>query len=200
LGRRTPDLARTAYKEAIARNDKDWFALSSGRAQLTLLKELGFRPDAVGVGIATFERAIEKLRRPEESWEARQVLLFSGHRIDTPDRETPRFPNEKAGIAGERIAEALDQLGAGPDDLALCQASAGGDLLFLEACQKRGVHCHVHLPFSEAEFVAKSIVPSQGGERWRDRHEGEARGSGRPQSHARGAEPVASRRQRVRAL
>ena len=36
----------------------------------------------------------------------RQVLLFSGHIIDAPDRQPPRFPNEKASIAGQRIAAA----------------------------------------------------------------------------------------------
>jgi tetratricopeptide (TPR) repeat protein len=166
----TPESVRAAYKEAIANNDKDWFALSSSRAQLVLLKELGFHPDHVDAGLATFDRAIGKLRRPEDRWEPRQVLLFSGHMVDTPDRPTPRFPNDKVPVAAERIAAALDALGAGPDDLAISQASSGGDLLFLEACQQRKVRCQVHLPFPEAEFIAKSVVPSQDGDRWRDRY------------------------------
>ncbi|MGH7342065.1 MAG: tetratricopeptide repeat protein, partial [Candidatus Rokuibacteriota bacterium] len=62
-----------------------------------------------------------------------------------------------------------DQLGAGSDDLALCQAAAGGDLLFLEACQKRGVRCQVLLPLPEPEFIERSILPSKGGVAWRDR-------------------------------
>ena len=63
----------------------------------------------------------------------------------------------------------LDQLGAGPDDLALCQAAAGGDLLFLEACQQRGVRCQVLLPLPEPEFIERSILPSKGGGTWRER-------------------------------
>ena len=54
----TPDTVTAAYKEAIAKNDKDWFALDSSRAQLQLLKDLGFRPDTVEAGIATFDRAL----------------------------------------------------------------------------------------------------------------------------------------------
>jgi tetratricopeptide (TPR) repeat protein len=165
----TPDTVTAAYKEAIARNDKDWFALDSSASQLQLLKDLGFRPDAVEAGIVTFARALGRLKRPTDDWEPRQVLLFSGHMIDAPKRPEPRFPADKEPIAAQKIAEALDQLGAGPDDLALCQGAAGGDLLFLEACQQRGVRCQVHLPFPEPDFIQRSILPSSGGDKWRDR-------------------------------
>jgi tetratricopeptide (TPR) repeat protein len=166
----TRDTVTAAYKEAIAKNEKDWFALNSSRGQLQLLKALGFRPDTVEAGIATFDRALEKLRKPEgDRWQPRQVLLFSGHMVDAPNRPTPRFPADKEVIAAQKIAEALDQLGAGPDDLALCQAAAGGDLLFLEACQQRGVRCHILLPLPEPEFIERSILPSTGGDKWRQR-------------------------------
>ncbi|MGH7303633.1 MAG: tetratricopeptide repeat-containing protein [Candidatus Rokuibacteriota bacterium] len=159
-----------AYKEAIAKNDKDWFALNSSRAQLQLLKNLGLRPEAVDAGIAAFDRALEKLRKPEDRWQPRQVLLYSGHMVDAPNRPgPPRFPAEREDTAAAKIAGALDQLGAGSDDLALCQAAAGGDLLFLEACQKRGVRCQVLLPLPEPEFIERSILPSKGGVAWRDR-------------------------------
>lgn len=165
----TPDTVKTAYKEAIAKNEKDWFALKSSRSQLQLLQDLGFRPDTVAAGIATFDRALERLKKPEDRWQPRQVLLFSGHMVDAPDRKTPRFPNDKEPIAAQKIAEALDKLGAGAEDLAFCQAAAGADLLFLEACQQRGVRCQLLLPFPEPEFIERSIVPSAGGDKWRDR-------------------------------
>jgi hypothetical protein len=98
------------------------------------------------------------------------VLLFSGHRIDVPGRQPPRFPLEKASIAAQRIAATLDQLGAGPEDLSLCQAAAGGDLLFLEACQQRGVRCQIQLPLQEPEFIERSIAPSAGGDAWREHY------------------------------
>jgi len=166
----TPSTVGTAYLEAIARNEKDWFALNSSRAQLQLLGDLGFRPDHIQAGIKTFDRAIAKLPTPGGDWQPRQVLLFSGHMVDAPGREKPRFPADKEPIAAQRISEALDALGAGPADLALGQAAAGGDLLFLEACLQRGVRCQVLLPFPEPEFIAKSILPSAGGTLWRDRY------------------------------
>ncbi len=163
------DTVKTAYKEAIAKNETDWFALNSSRAQLMLLQDLGFRPETVSVGIATFDRALSRLTKPEERWEPRQVLLFSGHRVDAPGRETPRFPADKEAAATQAIEGALERLGAGSDDLSICQAASGGDLLFLEACQKRGVRCRVLLPVDEPEFIEESIVPSVGGDKWRDR-------------------------------
>lgn len=165
----TADSVKAAYKEAIAKNEKDWFALNSSRAQLQLLKDLGFRPETVDAGIAIFERALQKLARPEDRWQPRQVFLFSGHMVDTPTRPTPRFPAGKVQIAAQKIADALDQLGAGADDLALCQSAAGGDLLFLEACRARGVRCQVLLPFAEPEFIQRSVLPSAEGEAWRAR-------------------------------
>ena len=154
----TPDSVKAAYKEAIARNDKNWFDLDSCRAQLLLLNDLGFKPDNINAGLATFDRALRKLTRPEDQWQPRQVFLFSGHMIDAPGRTPPRFPAEQESIAAHKIAEALDQLGAGPDDLALTQGACGGDLLFSEACQQRGVKMHWLQPFCEPDFIQKSVV------------------------------------------
>src|SRR5262245_22211836 len=81
----------------------------------------------VEAGIATLSRALKRLGKTAGRWEPRQVILFSGHMVDAPDRPTPRFPADKEPIAARRIAGALAELGAGPDDLALCQAAAGGD-------------------------------------------------------------------------
>ena len=165
----TPKAVADVYKAAIAKADKDWFALSSSLRQLQLLRDLGFRPEAVAAGIETFERALARLSKPEDKWEPRHVLLFSGHRVDAPGRAEPRFPAEKEPIAAARIEAVLDELGAGPDDLAFCQGAAGGDILFLEACQKRGVHCQLLLPLPEPEFVRDSIMSSANGEGWRRR-------------------------------
>ncbi len=165
----TPQTVTDAYKGAIAKNENDWFALDSSRAQLQLLNTLGFRPDPVQAGIAVFDRALGKLSKPEDDWQPRNVILFSGHMVDASDRKTPRFPADKEDIAAQKIGEALDALSAGPEDLALCQAAAGGDLLFLEACQQRNVRCQVLLPLPEPEFIDRSILPSAGGDAWRGR-------------------------------
>jgi tetratricopeptide (TPR) repeat protein len=165
----TPEAVTRAYKDAVAVQGVDWFSLNSSRDQLRLLNELGFRPEAVAAGLAVFDRKLDRLKPPEGDWKPRQVLLFSGHMVDAPTRKTPRFPASAEPLAAQAIAKALDDLGAGPDDLALSQAAAGGDLLFLEACQQRGVRASVLLPFAEPEFIDRSVLPSAGGSAWRDR-------------------------------
>ena len=97
------------------------------------------------------------------------MLLFSGHRVDAPGREPPRFPAAKVAAAAAAIEGVLDELGAGAEDLALTQGSAGGDLLFAEACLRRGVHLRLLLPLAEPAFVRASVAPSADGARWVER-------------------------------
>ena len=52
----------------------------------------------------------------------RKVVLFSGHMVDAPGREKPRFPPDKEAIARQAIAGALADLNVGPDDLCICGA------------------------------------------------------------------------------
>ena len=92
-----------------------------------------------------------------ENSEPQQVFLFSGHMVDAPDRSPARFPPEKEPFAAAAIAKLLDELGAGADDVAICSAACGGDLLFAESCLKRNVRVEIYLPFVEENF---SKIPS----------------------------------------
>jgi hypothetical protein len=88
--------------------------------------------------------------------------------VDAPDRQSPRFPKENVPAAAQKIAEALDQLGAGPNDLAFTQGACGGDLLFTEACLARGVNVNWLQPLREPEFIQNSVVRCS--EIWRQRY------------------------------
>ncbi|HPT48865.1 MAG TPA: hypothetical protein PLS67_11375 [Accumulibacter sp.] len=100
----------------------------------------------------------------------RQVVLFSGHMIDSPARRIPRFPAKREAIAATEIGAALDRLHVGSHDLALAQAACGGDLLFLEACQARGLRLQVLLPFEEVEFIKRSVIAAADGDTWHQRY------------------------------
>ena len=102
----------------------------------------------------------------------RCVVVFSGHRVDVPGRTPPRFPAAKALPAGVAIARTLDELGMGPDDLALTQGSSGGDLLFAEACLDRGTRVRFMQPGPEAAFIEESVRASQDGDQWVRRYHG----------------------------
>ena len=87
----------------------------------------------------------------------RKVALFSGHMIDAPGREKPRFPPDKEPMAARAIAEALTDLGVGPLDLAICGGACGGDLLFAEAALARGARFELYIPLDEPTFLEKSV-------------------------------------------
>ncbi|HET7528295.1 MAG TPA: tetratricopeptide repeat protein, partial [Burkholderiaceae bacterium] len=114
------------YRATVAAADRDWFALDSTRQTLVLLRDLEFRPAETGAALAIVDAEIARAVSP---FAPRRVILFSGHMMDAPGRDPPRFPADKEAAAAQRIAQALEDLGAGDADLALCQAAAGGDLL-----------------------------------------------------------------------
>jgi tetratricopeptide (TPR) repeat protein len=161
------EIVEAALKSAAAVADKDWFKLNSSREQLLLYKDLGFRPAEVQSCLEIVDRALARVPRPESRWAPRQVFLFSGHMIDAPGREEPRFPPDKEPIAAKAIADKLDALGAGPQDLGLCGGACGGDLLFAEACLARGLKLEVRIPFDEPTFLRKSVAFAPGN--WTDR-------------------------------
>ena len=152
------------YRQTVAAADRDWFALDSTRFTLALLRDLQFRPEETAAALDVVEREIARSAPP---FVPRQVLLFSGHMVDAPDRAAPRFPSHEVPAALAAIETVLDELGAGAGDLALTQGAAGGDLLFVRACAARGVRVQLLLPLDEPAFIDASILPSVEGELWR---------------------------------
>ena len=155
-----------AYGDAIAVVDQDWFALNSSRQQLLILQDLSFRPKVVQPILRLFDRALERLSRPEARWQPQQVLLFSGHMVDAEDRAVPRFPAGQVPAATAAIASKLDDLAVGEADLAICSGACGGDLLFAQAALERGMRLHFYLPWEEPMFLSHSVTFA--GEKWRD--------------------------------
>ena len=103
----------------------------------------------------------------EGDWRPRKVLLFAGHMIDAPGRAKPRFPADKEPVAARAIAEALDEVGAGPRDLCICGGACGGDLLFAEGARARAARLEIYIPFDVPVFLEKSVAFA--GDGWRAR-------------------------------
>jgi hypothetical protein len=87
----------------------------------------------------------------------RKTLLFSGHMIDAPGREKPRFPPDKEPSAAAAIDSALADLDVGPLDLCVCGGACGGDLLFAEAALLRSARLEFYIPFDEPAFLEQSV-------------------------------------------
>jgi tetratricopeptide (TPR) repeat protein len=164
------------YGEAagLAVANRDRFALDSSRQTLDFLGELKFQSEIVVEAariIDGAERQLDALLGASPQ-EPERVVLFSGHMIDNPaDRgagkaKPARFPAPKADEAATRIVAALDAIGAGAGDLGLCGGACGGDLLFAEACLKRGMRLEVRLAQPEAEFLAESVTFADPDHRW----------------------------------
>jgi tetratricopeptide (TPR) repeat protein len=161
------DASRRAYQAAAAAADKDWFALDSSRQQLVLLSQLGFEPEAVRAALEVLARALGRLQPPGRTDPPGQVVLFTGHMIDRPGRQSPRFPADREPIAAQAIDAELTRLGVAAGDLGLCGGANGGDQLFAEACLRRGMRLEVRIPFDEPRFLRESV--SFAGDSWRDR-------------------------------
>ena len=93
-----------------------------------------------------------------------KVAICSGHMIDAPDREAPRFPESKAEAVRARIAQQLAQWEIGRRDLAICGGACGADILFAEECLRRGAQIRLLLPQAIDDFVRDSV--RHAGEDW----------------------------------
>jgi hypothetical protein len=93
------------------------------------------------------------------------VLVFTGHLPDAPDRRTPRLPMTSLPAVQASLHAFIAQHGVAHG---FASAAAGGDLLFLELLEARGVPGQVVLPFRREQFVRTSVlgVPGDWGTRF----------------------------------
>ncbi len=87
-----------------------------------------------------------------------RIFLCSGHMIDPPGREEPRFPPRKEEAVRSRIAEQLARWNAGADDVGICGGACGTDILFAEACLERRARVLLLIPLPEDAFVKRSVA------------------------------------------
>ena len=87
-----------------------------------------------------------------------EIVAFTGHMMDRPQRMVPRFPNEAQQSVARRLSLELDRLGA---THGYASAACGGDILFHEAMLRRGAEIHVVLPCPILEFreACIDIIP-----------------------------------------
>jgi hypothetical protein len=86
-----------------------------------------------------------------------RAFLGSGHMIDLPNRPVPRFPPERETAVAERIERQLERWAAGARDFAACGAARGADLLFAEACVRRGVYLVLFIALPESDYLEQSV-------------------------------------------
>ncbi|HSV91628.1 MAG TPA: adenylate/guanylate cyclase domain-containing protein [Desulfobacterales bacterium] len=140
LGRQAQ--AASYYANARRRGDGTFSSLASTRRQLRLLAR--FLPVEPSI--------LEDLRIPP-------VAAFTGHLIDPPGQDMPRFPAESAEAVKRRIAAVLERLDV---RIGCASAASGADVLFHECLRARGGESSVVLPFDRAEFLKESVSGAGG--------------------------------------
>ena len=127
----------------------------SVRKQLALYHELG-------VLKANVDAILQYTALPEEKGDGdgrQRVLIFTGHMIDSADRQKPRFPKDKEGIARQKIKEAVEsemKIGEGVS-FGIAGGASGGDILFHEVCHELGVPTYLYLALPSGLYVTKSV-------------------------------------------
>lgn len=91
------------------------------------------------------------------------ALVFTGHMIDLPDRNAPRFPSSSEDEARAAIGAELDRFKAG-DVVGFASGARGGDILFHEECRRRGIPTVIVLPFQPAQFIKTSVEGAEDGD------------------------------------
>jgi hypothetical protein len=153
-------VAATAYEQVLARISP--FSVSAVRDQLELFASLNVRTERVK---ACLQRFPPVTAAPSPS----QTIVFTGHMIDAPGRETPRFPPASEAKARAMIhAEVSQLLHLYPGQaLGIAGGASGGDILFHEVCHELGVPTKILLTLPENLFIEHSVAPA--GPQWSDR-------------------------------
>lgn len=114
-----------------------------------LLRQLDMLASA-GVSVPPLAR--EGIRPPS-------LVVFAGQALDPPGEADPCFPPGLEETVARQIEAELDALGA---EIGFSCASAGAELLFVEAMLDRGAEVHLFLPFSQEDFIRHRVAYAGG--------------------------------------
>jgi hypothetical protein len=156
-----PLFVANQYRKALA-NAQD-FEVDAVRRQLLTYQQLG-------VMAANVTEALKAIPIPDVSEEEPpHVLLFTGHRIDSPKRKKPRFPADKEDAAKLAIKDEVEKELArvGGEVIGIAGGASGGDILFHEVCKDLGIPTILYLALPRDEYVKESVQDS--GSTWVDR-------------------------------
>ncbi|MEM7305847.1 MAG: hypothetical protein AAF682_04220 [Planctomycetota bacterium] len=140
------------YKCALAGTAD--FVGSAARKQIELYDRLGlFRENAQAI----LEEIPPDNGKPSAE---HRTVVFTGHRIDAPNRERARFPADSVEEAKAMIREALDAEKSDAGDVPLVGISggaSGGDILFHEVCAEFGIPTRMYLAIPKQNYIVESV-------------------------------------------
>src|SRR5262249_33077347 len=91
---------------------------------------------------------------------SQRVLLFTGHMIDSPGRQKPRFPAGKVKVARQAIREAVasEQRRSGGIAYGIAGCASGGDILFHEVCEELKISTRIFLTLPQDQYIESSVA------------------------------------------
>ena len=151
----------STYRKALV--DAPAFVSDAVRRQLSLYQDLGLLKENVEAVLSVLEPApvVTAVASAPQ-----RVLLFTGHMIDAPGREKPRFPAEKVEVAKQKIAEAVaaEQQVAGGIAYGIAGCASGGDILFHQVCEAANIPTRIFLAVPRELYIRESVAPA--GPQW----------------------------------
>ncbi len=159
-----PGRVGQAYKKALAGASDQ--ARDAVRRQLGLYRSLGILPANIQAALDSIPAAGAEARSQETP---PQVILFTGHRIDAPNRATPRFPASREKQAREMIFAAVsrEKEKAERPVVGVSGGACGGDILFQEICEELNIPRQMYLVLPKNDYIKASVA--DGGPEWVER-------------------------------
>jgi hypothetical protein len=167
LTSKRPPRVTDAYRKALAGATD--FARSAARDQLCIYQLLDILSANTQAGMAACGPGRPCGERPAAKPQPPRILLFTGHMIDAPGREKPRFPPGKEEAARQAVRQAIADELARPGGVAwgIAGGASGGDILFHELCDELGIPTQLFLALPKNQFIEASVRPAGGN--WRQR-------------------------------
>ena len=149
------DEALLHYSNVVASPSLTYFKLDSMLSQLRLFTLLGLNNEIVDSVIRILQEGLRQLPNPAP--EFNNVVVCSGHMIDSSRRRSPRFPPKKEEPVRKKMRAQLEKWGLGERDLAIAGGARGADIIFAELCLARGLTVKQLLPLDEEDFLEESV-------------------------------------------
>ena len=150
-----PNRVAQAYKKALT--DASDHARDAVRRQLLLYQRLGILKENIQAGLESIAPVAVPIQEAPP-----RVILFTGHRIDAPDRKSPRFPAAKEEQARAMIVEAVTNIKAKNEGklLGISGGASGGDILFHEVCEELNIPSQMYLVLPRNDYIKASVADS----------------------------------------
>lgn len=155
-----PSRVAQAYQRALASAPD--FAKDAVRRQIVIYQRLGILKENTLAARDIFTTTDEEQKSAEAP---PRIILFTGHRIDAPDRPTPRFPAAKETEARAMILDAVRSIQSKTDErlLGISGGASGGDILFHEVCEELNIPSQMYLVLPKNEYIKASVADSGAG-------------------------------------